>query len=36
VPSQVITEADGRTMISFINAGPDAASLVVRARRIAQ
>lgn len=35
VPSQVITETDGRTMISFINAGPDAASLVVRARRIA-
>jgi hypothetical protein len=35
VPSQVITEADGRTLISFINAGPDAASLLVRARRIA-
>jgi hypothetical protein len=26
VPSQVLTEADGRTLISFINAGPDAAS----------
>lgn len=34
VPSQVLTEADGRTLISFINAGPDAASLVVRARRL--
>jgi hypothetical protein len=33
VPSQVLTEADGRTLISFINASPDAASLVVRARR---
>jgi hypothetical protein len=33
VPSQVLTEADGRTLISFINAGPDAASLVVRARK---
>ena len=34
VPSQVLTEADGRTLISFINDGPDAASLVVRARRL--
>lgn len=34
VPSQVLTEADGRTLISFINAGPDAVSLVVRARRL--
>ena len=34
VPSQVLTEADGRTLISFINAGPDAASLVVRARKL--
>lgn len=33
VPSQVLTEADGRTLISFINAGPDAASLVVRGRK---
>ncbi len=33
VPSQVLTEPDGRTLISFINAGPDAASLVLRARR---
>jgi hypothetical protein len=34
VPSQVLTEADGRTLISFINDGPDAASLVIRARRL--
>ncbi len=34
VPSQVLTEADGRTLISFINAGPDPASLVVKGRRL--
>lgn len=34
VPSQVLTEADGRTVISFVNANPDAASLLVRARRV--
>jgi hypothetical protein len=34
VPSQVLTEADGRTLISFINDGPDPASLVLRARRL--
>ena len=34
VPSQVLTEADGRTLVSFINDGPDAASLVVRARPV--
>jgi len=32
VPSQVLTGADGRTLISFINAGPDAAALQLRAR----
>jgi hypothetical protein len=32
VPSQVLREPDGRVLISFINAGPDAASLLVRAR----
>ena len=32
VPSQVLTEGDGRTLVSFLNDGPDAASLVVRAR----
>lgn len=36
VPSQVLTEADGRTLISFINAGPDAAPLVVRARKLSR
>ncbi|MSR02913.1 MAG: hypothetical protein EXR94_09300 [Gemmatimonadetes bacterium] len=36
VPSQVLTEPDGRTLISFINAGPDAASLVVTGRRLAR
>ncbi len=34
VPSQVLTEPTGRTLISFMNDGPDAASLVLRARRI--
>jgi len=33
VPSQVLTEPDGRTLVSFINSFPGAASLVVRARR---
>ena len=32
VPSQVLTGPDGRTLISFINAGPDPASLHLRAR----
>jgi len=32
VPSQVLTGPDGRTLISFINAGPDPASLQLRAR----
>jgi len=36
VPSQVLTDDRGRTFLSFINAGPDAASLVVRARRLAR
>ena len=34
VPSQILTESDGRTLISFINDGPDAASLVLRARKL--
>jgi hypothetical protein len=33
VPSQVITEEDGRIMISFMNTGAAAAPLVIRARR---
>jgi hypothetical protein len=31
VPSQVLSEADGRVAISFLSAGPDAASLELRA-----
>jgi hypothetical protein len=33
VPSQVLTEG-GRTLVSFMNAGPDDASLTIRARRL--
>lgn len=32
VPSQVLTTEDGRVMVSFMNPGPGAAALVVRAR----
>jgi hypothetical protein len=32
VPSQVLSESDGRVLVSFINAGPDAAPLMVKAR----
>jgi photosystem II stability/assembly factor-like uncharacterized protein len=32
VPSQIFTEADGRLAVSFMNANPGAADLVVRAR----
>ena len=34
VPSQVLTEPGGRISVSFVNAGPDAAPLVVRARKL--
>jgi hypothetical protein len=34
VPSQILTEPDGRIAISFVNANPDAASLLVKARRL--
>jgi hypothetical protein len=34
VPSQVLSEADGRIQISFWNAGPDAAPLKITARRL--
>jgi hypothetical protein len=34
VPAQVIQEADGRIKASFMNPGPDAASVVVKARRL--
>jgi hypothetical protein len=35
VPSQVLTEG-GRLLISFMNAGPDAASLTIEARRLSK
>jgi photosystem II stability/assembly factor-like uncharacterized protein len=34
VPSQILTEADGRLAVSFMNANPGAADLVVRARAL--
>jgi hypothetical protein len=36
VPSQVLSESDGRILVSFINAGPGPVSLVLRARRLAR
>ena len=36
VPSQVLTEPDGRIAVSFMNAGPSEANLVIRARPGAQ
>ena len=34
VPAQVLQEPDGRVKVSFINPGPDAASVVVKGRRL--
>ena len=34
VPSQVLTEPDGRIAVSFVNSYPDPARLVLRARRL--
>jgi hypothetical protein len=34
VPSQVLTDAQGRVVVSFINPGPGAAPLVIRARSL--
>ena len=34
VPAQVLQEPDGRIKVSFMNAGPDAASAVVKGRRL--
>lgn len=34
VPAQVLQEADGRIKVSFMNPGPDAASVMVKARRV--
>ena len=36
VPSQVLQEPDGRIAISFMNSGPDQASLVVKGRRLSR
>jgi hypothetical protein len=36
VPSQVLTESDGRIFISFMNAGPHETPLELRARRISK
>ena len=35
-PSQVLSESDGRIFVSFINPGPDAAPLVIKARPAAK
>ena len=34
VPAQVLSEADGRIKVSFMNPGPDAASVVVKGRKL--
>ena len=34
VPAQVLQQPDGRVMASFMNPGPDAASVVVKGRRL--
>jgi hypothetical protein len=34
VPSQILTEGDGRISVSFVNSNPDAASLKLAARKL--
>ena len=34
VPSQILSEPDGRIEVSFVNSAPDAASLILKARRL--
>ena len=34
VPSQVLSEADGRILVSFMNPGPGPADLTIKARRL--
>lgn len=34
IPSQILTEPDGRLTVSFMHTGPDAAPLVLKARRL--
>jgi len=36
VPSQVLTEPDGRLSVSFMNAGPSEAPLTLKARRLSR
>jgi hypothetical protein len=34
VPSQILTEADGRISVSFMNSNPDPVSLKLAARKL--
>ena len=34
VPSQVLSEADGRILVSFMNPGPGPAALTLKARKL--
>lgn len=34
VPSQILSEPDGRIQVSFVNSAPDAAPLILKARRL--
>jgi hypothetical protein len=34
VPSQILSEPDGRIQVSFVNSAPDPASLILKARRL--
>jgi hypothetical protein len=34
VPAQVLTEADGRVAVSFVNPFPGQAAVVVKARKL--
>ncbi len=36
VPAQVLSEADGRLVVSFMHTGPDPAPLVIHARKLAE
>jgi hypothetical protein len=35
IPAQILTEPDGRLAVSFVHTGPEAAPLVIKARRVA-
>ena len=34
VPSQILSEADGRVKVTFVNSAPDAAPLILKARKV--